>query len=418
MTEDVPSRTPRETQTWPSQTVAQWLLAATIVLILYVSLFPFEFNAPRAGLTLLELAASLTFERSSRGDVVANLLLYVPLGLCMAIALARRCPVLLNIAITVATGALLSISVELLQTMETARVASLTDVLLNTVSTAIGAIGLVLYFAIGTHLSIPGLIENRPAPVPLGFVVLWLSYRLAPFVPTLDWQKIKDSLKSVLLAPDFQTFEVLRFLVGWLVIAHAVRLVWQREYAFIALLALATGTQIGRIVVVGKTLNLSELIALAAMFALLPFVARLPTARRLLVLAYAVAVVIVIQGLEPWQFDVIHHDFSWVPFKNSLSGSLWISISVLLEKCFWYASLVWVLMQRTRSLTLATVVTALLIGVIEFVQIWLPGRSAEITDPLLALAAAGLLGLGAASRESQGSQSNQTVRGVSLGSEP
>lgn len=397
MTENAPWRIPRETG--PFQKTARWLLGAVIVLILYGSLFPFEFNA-RARLPLLELAASLTFQRASRGDVAANLLLYVPLGVCMAIALPRRCPALLSLALTVVAGALLSIFVELVQTMETARVASLTDVLLNTAGTAMGTIVALAYGAVGTHLRIPGLVENRPAPVPLGLVFLWLSYRLAPFVPTLDWQKIKDALKPVLLTPGFHTLEVLRFLVGWLVIAYAVRSIWQREYAFITLLALAAGTQLGRILVVGKTLNVSELIALTVMFALVPFMRRLPTARRQLILGFALAVVIVIQGLEPWRFDVIGHNFSWVPFANSLSDSLEINIGVLLEKCFWYASLVWLLTARTGSLTFAAVATALLVGAIEFVQIWLPGRSAEITDPLLVLAAAGLLGLlGADGRE-------------------
>jgi hypothetical protein len=140
-------------------------------------------------------------------------------------------------------------------------------------------------------------------------------------------------------------------------------------------------------------LNLSELIALAVMFALLPLVRRLPTAQHLIVLGLALAAVIVIQGLEPWRFEILRGNFSWVPFENSMSGSLDINISALLEKCFWYASLVWLLAQRTGSLTLAAAVTVLLVASIEFAQVWLPGRSAEITDPLLVLAAAGLLGL-------------------------
>jgi len=381
------------------QRTARWLLGAVVVLILYGSLFPFEFDTATR-VPLLELATSLTFERSSRGDIIANLLLYVPLGLCMAIALPRRWPAVVNLALAAAAGALLSLGVELLQTMEAARVASLTDVLLNTAGAAIGGVVALGYVAVGTHLTIPGLVESRPAPVPLGFVLLWLSYRLAPFVPTLDWQKIKDALKPVFLSPTLDAFEVLRFLVGWLVIAHAVRRIWRREYTVLVLVGLALGTQFGRIVIVGKTVNPAELVALAAMFLVLPFMRRVPTARRLLVLSLALAGVILLQGLEPWHLDATAHAFSWVPFKNSLSDALEINISVLLEKCFWYASLVWLLTQRSGALAASAVATTLLVAAIEFVQMWLPGRSAEITDPLLVLAAAGLLGLmGADGRE-------------------
>jgi hypothetical protein len=78
---------------------------------------------------------------------------------------------------------------------------------------------------------------------------------------------------------------------------------------------------------------------------------------------------------------------------NSLSDSLEVNVGVLLEKCFWYASLVWLLARYTGSLGSSALAAALLVGAIEFVQMWLPGRSAEITDPLLVLAAAGLLRL-------------------------
>jgi VanZ family protein len=376
----------------PFQHTARWLLGGVIALILYGSLFPFEFTKS-AHQSLFELAASLAFERTSRGDIVANLLLYSPLGLCMAASLPRRWRAITKLAITIAAGILLSLCVELLQTMEPARVSSLTDVVLNAAGTAIGAAVALAYVAVGTHVRIPGLVESRPAPVPLGFVLLWLSFRLAPFVPTLDWQKIKDALKPVFLNPTLDAFEALRFLVGWLVIAHAVRRIWRPEYALLALVALAAGTQLGRVLVVGKTVNPAELVALAAMFLLLPLMRRMTTARRLLVLSLALAAIVVVQGLEPWQLDATAHNFSWVPFKNSLSDSLEVNVSVLLEKCFWYSSLVWLLAQRSGALVASGVAVALLVAALEFVQMWLPGRSAEITDPLIVVAAAGLIGL-------------------------
>jgi VanZ family protein len=371
---------------------ARWLLAAVVALILYGSLFPFAFEE-RTHLSLFALVAALQFERTSRGDIVANLLLYMPLGLCVVAALPRSGPALAKFALAVTAGAALSLTVELLQTMEVARVASLTDLALNTAGTALGAIGTLVYLAVGTQLKLPGLVESRPAPVPLGFVLLWLSYRLAPFVPALDWQKIKDSLKPALLAPAFDGFEALRFLVGWLVVAQAVRRIWRPEYALLVLVLLAVGTQFGRILVVGKTLNLAEIVALVLMFTLLPLMQRLTTARRLLVLIVALMAIILIQGFEPWQLSATAHEFSWVPFKNSLSDSLEINVTALLEKCFWYGSLVWLLARRTGALSASALAVAVLVAGIEWLQRWIPGRSAEITDPLLVLGAAGLIGL-------------------------
>lgn len=371
------------------RTTARWLLAAVVTLILYGSLFPFEFDT-LSGQTIFQIATSLAFKRASRGDVIANLLLYMPFGLCMTLALPRRLYAIAVLVLTVAGGVLCSLGIEMAQTLESARVASLTDVLLNAAGTGIGCAVALIYRSLGTHLRIPGLAERRPAPVPLGFLLLWLSYRLAPFVPSFDWQKIKDSLQP-LLDPELDGFAAFRFLVGWLVIAYAVRRMWHREYAVAVLVALAVGTQLGRVMVVGKSVNPAELIALVALLALLPPMRRLAVPRRLLLLSLALVAIIVVQGLEPWRFDAEAHAFSWVPFKNSLSDALEVNISVLIEKCFWYASLVWLLAQRSGALWARACGVALLVGAIEFVQMWLPGRSAEITDPLLVLAAAGLL---------------------------
>lgn len=384
--------TPRKSDAAPFQRTARWLLGAVILLILYGSLFPFEFDAT-VKRSLYERATSLAFKHSSRGDVFTNVLLYMPLGLCMAIALSQRWPAAARFLVTLAAGVLLSFGVEVLQTTETARVASLTDVVFNATGTAIGCAGAFAYLAVGTHVRVPGLADRRPAPVPLGFVLLWLSCRLAPFVPTLDWQKIKDALKPVLLSPTVNLEECIGYLVGWLVVAHAVRRIWQREYAMPALVLIAAGSQVARLFIVRKTLVPSELVALLLLAVLVPVLRRWPDARRLLLLAFALAAVIAMQGLDPWRFASPPHAFSWVPFKNSFSASLEVNVGVLLEKFFWYASLVWVLALRGRSLVAPAAMATLVVGAIEFAQRWLPDRSAEITDPLLVLTAAGLMAL-------------------------
>jgi hypothetical protein len=80
-----------------------------------------------------------------------------------------------------------------------------------------------------------------------------------------------------------------------------------------------------------------------------------------------------------------------VPFRNSLSGDWELGYSVLFEKTFWYSAALWLWMRAGSSATGAAVLTAGLLAAIEIAQIWLPARSAEITDPLLAIALAAML---------------------------
>lgn len=373
-------------------TIARWLVFATVLLILYGSLFPFRFSSLRH-VDLWALVTGLGFARASRGDVVANLLLYVPLGLCLMLAWPARWSRFKGFVWAVLLGSLLSLCIELLQVHASSRVSSLTDLTLNAAGTAIGALAAIVYLAIGSTIRIPGLASARPDPVPLALIALWLAFRLAPFVPTIDWQKYKDALKPLLLTPELAWLDVLRYLVGWLVVGYAVRQVWRREYALPALAIIVGLVLVGRVVVVGKTLSASEVAALVVCVPLAAVLIVIPDRKRALALALMLVGIIVVSGLKPFTLQVSPQSFSWVPFMSSLNDNLEVNYSVLLEKCFWYFALIWLLARRGLGVAVAAFATAFLLALIEIAQLWIPGRSAEITDPLLALCGGALLAI-------------------------
>lgn len=372
--------------------IARWLTLATVILILYGSLFPFRFAA-LGEIGFIELVESLRFQRTSRGDLVANVLLYMPFGLCLVLAWPARWRRPAALAWTVLLGTLLSVGVELLQVHESSRVSSLTDVLINAIGTLAGGLIAIVYLALGTTLRIPGIAAGRPEPVPLGVLLLWLAFRLAPFVPTIDWQKYKDAVKPLFTDPEIGAVDTFRYLVGWLVAGYTVRQLWRREYALYALAFIVAVVLAGRIVIVGKVLVAPELVALVWCVPLAALFVALPDRQRATLLAVLLGATIVLQGLKPFEWIAPAQQFSWVPFKNSLSDSIEVNYSVLLEKCFWYFSLVWLLTRRGWGIARAVAATAALLSAIEVVQLWLPGRSAEITDPLLAVTAGVLLAL-------------------------
>ncbi len=373
-------------------TVARWLVLATVLLILYGSLYPFRFSA-LGEYSIWELLRSLSFQRTSRSDVVANLLLYLPLGLCLMLAWPAHWRRLTLFGWSVGWSTVLSILVEVLQIHAPSRVSSLTDVLLNAAGAAVGALLATVYMALGRSLRIPGMSGGQPEPAPLAVVLLWLGFRLAPFIPVFDWQKYREALTPIFQDPQFAVTDTLRFLVGWLVAGYAVRQVWRREWAIPAFVSLVALTLVGRIVIAGKTLVMPELLGLTVAVGAGAFLIMIPDRRRCAILAALLAVVILLEGLKPFDFLDTPNSFSWVPFKSSLSDSLEINYWILLEKCFWYFSLVWLLARRGVAIAGAAIATAALLAVIEIVQLWLPERSAEITDPLMALAAGVLVAL-------------------------
>lgn len=93
----------------------------------------------------------------------------------------------------------------------------------------------------------------------------------------------------------------------------------------------------------------------------------------------------VIRGLAPFHLTSEPLAFSWVPFESVLQGQWQYAASVLVEKVFFYGALIWCLQWNGRALLRSTLITAVLLAVIETVQIYLPGRTPEITDPVLAI---------------------------------
>jgi hypothetical protein len=234
---------------------------------------------------------------------------------------------------------------------------------------------------------VPGMAPGRVAPVPLGVIALWLAYRLAPFVPTLDWQKYKAALKPLLLHPHLTGTGVFRYLIGWLVVGEAVQQLWPREYTARAVAGIAAIVLLGGLVIVGKDCSVNEIVALALVIPVVSGLRLLPEREHRAAVALSLAAVLIVQGLQPWNFLAHPHAFSWIPFHSSMSGSIEVNYVVFLEKCFWYTALVWLLTCVGIAVRSATVTVALLLLMIEIGQMWLPDRSAEITDPLLTLLA-------------------------------
>jgi VanZ family protein len=288
---------------------------------------------------------------------------------------------------TVLVGTALSVAVELTQLYVRFRFSSLTDIALNATSTFGGAAAAMVYAAVGTSLRIPILASSRLDPAALSVLLLWLATRLAPFVPTIDWQKYKDALKPLFIEPRIDSLGLLRYVTGWLVVGYAVRLLTRREYALHATLAIVAIVLLGRVVVVGKTMSASEVAALAVCMFVAPLLIAMPERRRVTGLSMLVVVAIVAQGVPQPQA------FSWMPFRSSIRGSIEANYSALFEKSFWYFSLIWLLTRGGWRVGVAAFATASLLAAVEVAQMWMPGRTPDVTDSLIALVAGLLLAM-------------------------
>src|SRR3954467_13084871 len=109
-----------------------------VLVILHGSLFPYEFRVPPGtGGPVDALLSSWADHPSSLGDILANVLLYIPFGLFATLEARGR---KVDFCLVTLVGAVLSTSMELLQFYDTDRVTSLWDVASNSVGTMLGAV--------------------------------------------------------------------------------------------------------------------------------------------------------------------------------------------------------------------------------------------------------------------------------------
>ena len=104
-------------------------------------------------------------------------------------------------------------------------------------------------------------------------------------------------------------------------------------------------------------------------------------------LAAAVLLLIAVRELEPFRFVATPESFRWIPFGSILEATPDSEIRLTAGKFFLYGSAVWMVRQSGASLRIAAGVVALVLIAGEFAQCYLPGRTAESTDPVLAVIA-------------------------------
>jgi VanZ family protein len=275
---------------------APLLLAASIALILYASLYPFRL-APD-GPSLLEALRRITWVRASRGDMLNNLVLYLPLGFALSAWLAPRLGRLGCLLLAIVAGFLLSLSLELLQASILLRVSSLRDLALNTAGSALGALAGWAWLLLGARMVPGSATAVRMRGLALAVIVLWLLARLWPLWPDVGLRQLKLAVRPLLDA-HLDLGEVAAFLLGWLIVAQAVFHLVKRTRSVEALLLVIVVALVGRALMTGNQVEPAEITALMLMLPVLALASGIDERARCGLLALALAGYLAWQALGP-----------------------------------------------------------------------------------------------------------------------
>jgi VanZ family protein len=314
--------------------------------------------------------------------------LYIPAGITGNLAFRRYGKAWLSLTAPVAICAVFSASIEMIQVYVPTRDSSCLDLVTNIAGSMIGVLLAVVLEAYRTGWRSR---DSRKLPTPpdraaLALLACWLLWLWSPLFPVLGRTELAHKINIFVKTPVVDPVPFLSALVVWFVAGSLFRAGALRPAR--RLTAISVALIPAQFFIVDRQPLPAELagaVTGAACFALFWPMRNTHRSAWWKVQAGAFLCVIALRGLAPFEFRPAAVSFSWIPFSGFLNMDWQTGVQVMAEKFFWYGTAIWLLAATGQRIRAATALVAAVLLCIEAAQTWLPGRTAEITDPLLAI---------------------------------
>lgn len=359
------------------------LLFIILVLIAYGSLYPFDFNPDLLSSSDFFSLFRINPFDTSRGDILANIVLFIPFGIFAM--LAQATPALFfrqrvaRLTFIVSWGLLFAFVLQLLQLGLPGRNAAIHDLAWNGLGIGLGILLIELplfqHFFKQPH-------DRVSLDIPILMACAWIGYRLFPFIPSIDLQLMINTLKPLFQNPSLEFTWLIQNVTGWLLTFHFLSIGNKRYAKIHFFLLLLLSVFVLQLFIVNNVLHINEVVGGFLAITFWPLLSRRNHSTLLAILGF---ITILSMDFYPFVWNNEAANFHWIPFSGALNGNLEINIMATLNKGFLYASLIWLLAEAGTRLAIATIFVAAFLFFCELSQVYIGGHTPEITDPLQAL---------------------------------
>ena len=362
---------------------ARWFTFGIALLIVWGSLYPLQFIRPTLALVTMRLAL-IGAHAPSRTDLIANFLLYLPLGAACRLGFGRGGSVRRTIHAAL-LGSALSLTLELLQLTTPHRVTSVFDWAWNSAGAASGALAVALYLRIGSEWRLAALRHRRPAFVPLCLLAIWFIGEFAPYLPSRHAPLPLGGLISAWAHRHVPSAAPWIFMITrWWIIAECMRHIWRRPWPLAGFAALIALTALEQAYVGTDRRSAVELLSWCIVPVLVLATSTWSARARAWCSIAACLAVLVSSNTWPLLPAARMGAFHWIPFSGSLLASR--DYRPLMDSLFFYGALLWSLTLTLGRPLAAFALTLAASIAVELARLWTPPHRAEITNPLLVVA--------------------------------
>jgi len=355
----------------------RWLLAVCLVLVTHGSLYPWTFVQPGS---LWSAWSAMWHQDSwwtSLGDVVGNVVLFVPVGLLGVCVQDRtRAFAPRRVVFLFVWSMLFATALQVLQIWIPSRSAAVSDAVWNLVGLLMG-----VTVAAGARTSIEQVLEGKvsSSAAALMLATLWLAIEWWPFLPTIDWQHVKNALKPLLMTPRWSWYSFAEVSLGLGLMMNLLRDHRSRTSFVLAMVALAI---LGKLFINGQSLSVSHSLGWLAGLALGGVLWRLSAPKAAMTSLGTALAWFTFDELRPFVPTDMAGSFTWVPFVASLKGSMVSNTLALCWNAFWLGAVMACARTLGANLGGLAVTLGLWTLLLEGAQVWLPDRVADITPAL------------------------------------
>lgn len=350
------------------------------VLIAYGSFYPFDFVWHSLSLDELRAFFVGVDRRTTLGDILGNVLLFLPYGFVAVFAAEHHPRPRTYLGWLVGAGLALAVLIQIVQIFLKSRIPAIGDAFWNALGLALGLAGGWLGQSLLHRHRLFRTYSRLRFSLPVLLVGLFVVSQWFPFVPALDWQMIKDNAKPLLKQPVWDSQVFAQSLAAWLAALYFYARTWPRAPLVLRPWGLVLGILGVSLFTKANPLHLGEAAGAALAALVLPFV--IQGRRRLWVLA----VLFLGQGyaaLTPFELAEPLNAMRWIPFTGFLKGSIWANTQELLDKAFLYGAMLMLLAEAGVGWRPNALIVGLWVGLVEFGQILVAGRHPELTEPIL-----------------------------------
>lgn len=352
------------------------------LLIAYGSLYPFDITAPSPSAWKTFLYDWSLF--TSKGDVLGNIVLFIPFGFVGFWSISIR-NAIYRYAMVLTLAFVLAFSLQLAQIWLPSRSGVLSDVVWNMAGAVIGTIAAHLEVR---RAGVGKLAIPSATLAPLGLLMLWLLAELSPLVPTLDLQKFKDALKPLMYGVNFSFPAIFAHAAGVFAAGSALAtLVLKPTKWLFGLIALVLA---GKMIIVHLTLDVSLLTGFLVGCLAWLLVPASWGKERFVFAFWGLFAAWTIVALTPFS-PLPGGSFNGIPFAAMLKGSMEMNVRDVAQSLFIYTGLLWLAQKMVSRISGIMVGLVLWACLIEFMQMTVLGRTADITEPILILSIGWLL---------------------------